>query len=315
MQRRAAIRDLMVAGAALFLAHPIAITHDRQDQKDFVIRSEVRLVLLDVSVQDRSGLFVEGLSKENFQVLENGVAQQITSFSSSDLPVTVGLLVDESRSMGPKRNEVLNAAGLFISGSNPKDEMFVLNFNDNVKRGLPEGMLFSDDATQLRTALSRGAPKGMTALNDAVVEGLTQVESGTRNKKALILISDGGDNASRHTRREMLSLVERSMATIYTIGLFEPGDPDRDVGLLKQLAHMSGGEAYFPEGPSGMEAVCTGIAKEIRTRYTIGFNPAANNGGPLRHLRVSVSAPGHSRLTARTRATYRYDETGTQGSK
>jgi VWFA-related protein len=210
---------------------------------------------------------------------------------------------------------VLNAAGLFISESNPKDEMFVLNFNDNVKRGLPEGTLFSDDATQLRAALSRGAPKGMTALNDAVVEGLTQVESGTRNKKALILISDGGDNASRHTRREMLSLVERSMATIYTIGLFEPGDPDRDVGLLKQLAHMSGGEAYFPEGPSGMEAVCTGIAKEIRTRYTIGFNPAANNGGPLRHLRVTVSAPGHSRLSARTRTTYRYDETGTQGSK
>jgi Ca-activated chloride channel family protein len=315
MQRRAAIRNLMVASAALFLSRSIPAGRHQPDQKGFVIRSEVRLVLLDVSVQDRNGLFVEGLSKENFQVFENGVAQQITSFSSSDLPVTVGLLVDESRSMGPKRNEVLKASGLFISQSNPKDEMFVLNFNDNVKRGLPEDMLFSDDVTQLRTALSRAAPKGMTALNDAVVEGLTQVESGTRSKKALILISDGGDNASRHTRREMLSLVERSMATIYTIGLFDRGDPDRDVGLLKQLAHMSGGEAYFPEAPSDMEAICTGIAKEIRTRYTIGFNPAANNGGPLRHLRVTVSAPGHSKLSARTRTTYRYDETGTQGSK
>ncbi len=315
MQRRAAIRDLMVAGAALFLARSIPAGRHQQDQKGFVIRSEVRLVLLDVSVQDRSGLFVEGLSQENFQVFENGVAQPITSFSSSDLPVTVGLLVDESRSMGPKRNEVLKASGLFISQSNPKDEMFVLNFNDNVKRGLPEDILFSDDATQLRAALSRAVPKGMTALNDAVVEGLTQVESGTRSKKALILISDGGDNASRHTRREMLSLVERSMATIYTIGLFDRGDPDRDVGILKQLAHMSGGGAFFPEEPSGMEAVCRGIAKEIRTRYTIGFNPAANNGGSLRHLRVTVSAPGRSRLTARTRTTYRYDETGTQDSK
>ena len=305
MNRRSVIRNLMFAGAGSFLCK-LSGAHADQE-RDFVIRSEVRLVLLDVSVKDRDGGFALGLSKDNFAVFENGAAQPITVFAANDVPVTVGILVDESLSMTPKRADVLSAAETFIAARNRQDEVFVLNFNDAVKRGLPDGVLFSDDLDRLRSALYRGIPTGRTALNDAVVDGLKHLELGRRDKKTLVAITDGGDNASRHTRREMLDMVERNIATIYTIGLFEPGDPDWNPGLLKQLARISGGEAYFPADPEGMVAACRGIAKEIRTRYTVGYLPQASNGGALRHIRVSVSAPGRSRLTARTRERYRYE--------
>lgn len=312
MTRRSAIRDLLIAGAAFVVSRPARGAQDKasspQDQ-DFVIRTNVRLVLLDVSVRDRDGGFVQGLGKENFQVFENGAAQPITIFANNDVPVTVGILVDESRSMAPKRNEVLSAAGDFIHESNPQDEIFVLNFNETVKRGLPPGVNFSGDPEQLRAALYRGISEGRTALNDAVVEGLTQLEMGRRDKKALVLISDGGDNASRHTRHEMLDMLDRSIATVYAVGLFDANDPDRDPGLLKQVAKTSGGDAFFPEDASQMSTVCKSIAKEIRTRYTIGFVPPVRNGaGTLRHIRVQVSASGRAHLTARTRTRYRYEE-------
>jgi Ca-activated chloride channel family protein len=307
MKRRAAIRDLMVAGAASFLSRLLPESL-RGDEQDYLIRSEVRLVLLDVSVKDRAGGFVEGLSKDSFHVSENGRPQNVTVFASKDLPVTAGILVDESQSMTPKRAEVLSAAERFIEESNPHDEIFVLSFNDEVRPGLPTHVRFSDNAEQLRSALHRGTPKGRTALNDAVVDGLQQLKLGRRDKKTLVLISDGGDNASRHTRKEMLDSIERSIATVYAIGLFDAGDPDRDPGILKQLARISGGDAYFPVSPSDMAAACHRIAKDIRTRYTIGYQPQANNGGVLRRIEVRVSAPGHASLVARTRTRYRYEE-------
>jgi Ca-activated chloride channel family protein len=306
MNRRSAIRNLMVAGAGCLFCK-MSTAHTANLPQDFVIRSEVRLVLLDVSVKDQAGAFVAGLSRDNFAVFENGMAQPMTVFAADDVPVTVGILVDESRSMTPKRADVLRAAETFIEARNRQDEVFVLNFNDSVKRGLPDGVLFSDDMDQLRSALYRGIPKGMTALNDAVADGLKQLELGRRDKKTLIVISDGGDNASRQTRRETLDMVERNAATIYTIGLFEAGDLDWNPSLLKQLARISGGEAHFPTDPEGMVAACRGIAEDIRTRYTIGYLPPAGNGGALRHIRVSVAAPGRSRLTARTRERYRYE--------
>jgi Ca-activated chloride channel homolog len=316
MERRRAIRNLIFGVTASFFPDALNGWQREEDQQSYVIRSEVRLVLLDVSVKDHDGALVAGLSKSNFEVFENGVLQPITVFANSDVPVTVGILVDESRSMSPKRTEVLVAAEMFIAESNPKDEIFVLNFNDTVKRGLPGDVTFTDNIQQLRAALNRGVPEGRTALNDAIMDGLKQLELGRRDKKSLIVVSDGGDNASHHTRREMFDTVERSIATIYTIGLFEAGDPDQDTGILKQLAKMSGGEAYFPDEPESMLAVCRGIAKGIRTRYTIGYVPAVRNGtGTLRRIRVSVSAAGRARLTAHTRTRYRYEETGKQSSK
>ena len=285
-----------------------------QDVSPFIIRSEVRLVLLDVAVTEHKGGLVAGLDKQDFDVTENGLRQPITVFANDDIPVTVGILVDESLSMAPKRAEVLAAAEALISKSNPKDEIFVLNFNERVTRGLPGGTLFSDNIAQLGSALRRGVPEGRTALNDAIIDGLQQLEIGRRDKKTLVLISDGGDNASHAKRREMLDRVERSLATIYTIGLSSPGDPDRDLGLLRELARISGGEAYFPTDLANLSAICRAIAKQIRSRYTIGYAPQPANFGALRHIRVYVSAPGHSGLIARTRTSYRYEPFQSQNS-
>ena len=305
MKRRSAIRHLLVAGAASCC--PRLVTGNPENEEpNYTIHSDVRLVLLDVSVEGPRSGYVSGLSIDNFRVLENGRPQSITVFDDNDIPVTVGILVDESRSMAPKRAEVLTAAQSFIEESNPLDQIFVLNFNEKVRRGLPDETLFSDNAQQLRSALNRGMPEGRTALHDAIVAGLEQLELGRRDKKALIVITDGGDNASENTRKEMFDRVERSIATIYTIGLFDAEDTDRAPGILRRLAAISGGEAYFPLDPSGVVPACHRIAKYIRSRYTIGYVPQAGNSAGLRHIDVRVSAPGHARLTVHTRTSYRY---------
>jgi Ca-activated chloride channel family protein len=306
MNRRAAIRNLIMAGAGSFVLGP-GFAKPGKGQ-DFTIRSDVRLVLLDVSVKDRDGAFVPGLTKENFTVLENSARQPITVFAHEDLPVTIGILVDESQSMRPKRADVISAAGTLIAEGNSQDEIFVLNFNETVRRGLPEGTLFSSDVQQLNTALYRGLPAGRTALYDAVFDGLNQLELGHRDKKALVVISDGGDNASHHRRNEVFEKLDRSIATLYTVGLYDADDPDQSPGLLKHLAAVSGGEAYFPASPADMTGVCRGIAHDIRTRYTVGYAPQISNGGSLRHIHVRVSAPSHPRLIARARTQYRYQD-------
>jgi VWFA-related protein len=296
------LQSLIAAGA-------VSLAEGAKAQPEFTVHSDVRLVLLDVSVRDHEGKLISGLAKDNFTVLEDGHAEPITVFAHDDLPVTAGILVDESSSMRSKRDEVLAAAEIFIEESNPHDEIFVLNFNDRVRRGLPETMLFSDDRAQLRAALQRGAPRGMTALNDAVAESLDQLQKGRREKKAIVLISDGGDNASEHTRKQTVAMVQRSPATIYCIGIYEQGDPDKNPGFLKLLSSISGGEAHFPEKPAGMAAICRRIARDIRARYTIGYIPAdrPKTGSGLRHISVRVASHGYGKLNALTRRSYSYE--------
>jgi Ca-activated chloride channel family protein len=311
MDRRSAVGIFVAAGAGSLCGRLPAsgsrAVPPEDDPGTFTLRSDVRLVLLDVSVKDRRGGFVPGLPKENFNVFENGRLQTIKVFERGDLPVTAGILVDESRSMSPKRTDVLIAAQTFIEESNPKDEMFVLNFNDTVTPGLPGNTPFSGDRQQLRAALYRGLPQGKTALNDAVAAGLKHLQLGRYGRKALLVISDGGDNASQSTRRETLGMVQMSTATIYAIGLFEPDDPDRDPGILRQFADITGGEAYFPASTPDLSALCRNIANDIRRRYIIGYLPAAGNES-RRRIHVAVSAPAYGKLNAHTRTSYRYDE-------
>jgi Ca-activated chloride channel family protein len=276
----------------------------KQDEQDFTIRTTSRLVLLDVSVKDTAGGFVSGLTKDNFKVFENGKPQQITQFADADVPVTVGIVVDESGSMRPKRPEVITAALGFIQASNPQDEMFVINFNERPRRGLPEMMLFSDDIQVLRSALWRGVPEGRTALYDAIEMALHQLDMGRRDKKTLVVISDGGDNISVHKLPEVTHDVLASLATIYTIGIFDEDDPEKNPAILGRLAHVSGGVAYLPKTLDEIVPICRQIAKDIRTRYTIGYIPAVGNGQPERHIKVQASAPNRDKLVVRTRTSY-----------
>src|SRR5215469_1741106 len=289
MKRRPAGQRIAALSAVLLLLFLSTGLNKAQDS-GYTIRSDVRLVLLDVSVKDHDGNFVSGLTKNNFAVFEDGRRQQITVFSGNDLPVTVGILVDESSSMRPKRAEVLTAAETFIRASNTLDQMFVLNFNDRVTPGLPPSAPFSGNVQQLRAALQRGIPQGKTALYDAIVDGLKQLQVGRRERKALVVISDGGDNASQSNRRKMLDMVESSAAALYVIGVSDPEDSDRNPGVLKEMAKISGGLAYFPPSPSGVVSACEGIARDMRARYTVGYNPPApGRSKSVRHVRVLVS--------------------------
>lgn len=274
------------------------------DKNDFTIRAQVNLVLLDVSVRDREGGFVSDLPKDAFTVYEEGKAQTITEFANSDIPVTVGLIVDNSGSMRPKKPEVITAGLVFIQASNPLDETFVINFNDKVRRGLPPILPFTDDVAKLRSALTRTDPEGRTALYDAVIAGLDQLEMGRRDKKTLIVVSDGGDNISTHSFGEMMHRVLESHATIYTIGLFDEQDKDKNPEVLRKMAQVSGGVVYLPKKIEEVVPICRQIAKDIRTRYTIGYIPSGADQRGTRHVRVAVSTADHRRLIARTRSSY-----------
>jgi VWFA-related protein len=299
MDRRSAIRHFLVAGAGPLLRAA------SEENPQYTIRSEVRLVLLDVSVRNSRGGFVTGLSASNFRVFDNGHPQPITVFDSRDEPVTAGILLDQSSSMAPMRTAVFTAALTLIEQSNPHDQIFVLHFNENVQRGLPEPMLFSDKLDELHAALARGVPQGRTALYEAVIDGLEQLELSRAGRKTLVVVSDGQDTASRSKRRDMVHMVEKSPATIYTIGLIDPHDPDRNPGVLQQLAHISGGEAFFPSDSPRLQAACRAIAREIRNRYTLGYIPPVEIGQhSLRQIRVAVIAPGRDKLMVRTRTSY-----------
>jgi Ca-activated chloride channel homolog len=275
-----------------------------QTRSPFTIRDEVNLVLLDVSVRDSKGGFVGGLTKDDFTVYEDGKPQPITEFAASDIPVTVGILVDNSGSMRPKKPDVITAGLVFIQASNPLDEIFVINFNDQVRRGLPDTVPFTDDIVMLRKALVKTDPEGRTALYDAIIAGLHQLEMGRRAKKTLIVISDGGDNISTHSFSEVMRQVLESRATIYTIGIFEEQDKDKNPEVLKKLANVSGGVTFLPKTLDEVVPICRQIAKDIRTRYTIGYVPADVARKGMRHLKVSVTAKDHEKLIARTRTSY-----------
>lgn len=284
-------------------------------QEDFAIRTTSRLVLLDVSVKDSQGGFVSGLSKEAFRVYEDGKPQVISQFANADIPVTVGIVVDQSGSMLPKRPEVITAALAFIHASNPQDEIFVVNFNERARRGLPDKQLFSDNGDELRAALWKGMPEGRTALYDAIEMSLHQLDMGRRDKKTLVVISDGGDNVSKHNLQEVMQDALRSLATIYTVGIFDADDPERNPAVLERLAHTSGGGVYFPKQLEQIVPVCKQIAKDIRTRYTIGYIPPAQ-GKAERSIKVVAAAPGHGKLMVRTRSRYAFaPDAGAAGTK
>jgi VWFA-related protein len=271
----------------------------------FTVAIKVGMVVLHATVLDSKGILVSGLDRENFQVFEDGVPQQIDSFTHEDIPVTVGLVIDNSGSMGPKRSEVIAAALTFARSSNPQDQMFVVTFNEKVSFGLPDDTLFTDQTDELRVAMSRIAADGMTALYDAVAVALEHLKKGNRDKKVMIVISDGGDNASTRKLVQIMGMAKQSDAIIYTIGLFDENDPDQNPGALKQLAKATGGEAFLPGTVKHVVPICERIARDIRNQYTIAYVPAnGKQDGTYRVIQVKAGAPGRGRLEVRTRAGY-----------
>jgi Ca-activated chloride channel family protein len=271
----------------------------------YTIKVNVDMVVLRATVQDRRNIPVSGLNKEDFKVYEDEVFQPTKYFSHEDVPVTVGLVIDNSGSMKPKHADVIAAALAFARSSNPQDQMFVVNFNEKVSFGLPYNMPFTGQVAQLEVALSRIAPDGETALYDAIAAAIEHLKRGNRDKKVLIVISDGGDNASKHKLSEITALAGQPDVIIYTIGIFDEQDADRNPRVLKRLAKDTGGEAFLPASLKDIAPICERIARDIRNQYTIAYIPTnRNRDGTYRVIQVKATVPGRGRLLVRTRTGY-----------
>jgi len=277
-----------------------------RDSGPLRISVDVALVVLHATVSDRQGGFVSDLGERDFEVYEDGVPQSIRLFRNEDIPVTVGLVVDHSTSMRPKLAEVTAAARAFVRSSNREDEMFVVNFNERVSLGLPGAIRFTDSTAELGDAIAATPTGGQTALYDAIAKGLEGLQTGSRDKKVLIVVSDGGDNVSAHSLAEVMKLAGLSSAVIYTVGIFQEEDPDRNPGVLKRLAQATGGEAFFPGQIGDVVAICERIARDIRHQYTIGYVPInLAHDGAYHAIRVLARAQGHhDKLSVRTRTGY-----------
>ena len=301
-----------VAAPALLLVLPAILIHALQQTQppaagqDARISVDVDLVVLHATVTDQRGRVVSDLRGQDFQVYDDGAVQSIKQFGREDVPVTAGLVVDHSGSMKSKLPEVSAAARTFAQASNPDDRMFVVNFNEFVQWGLESSTRFTGDPVQLEQAISRAPTTGKTALYDAIATALEHLKAGVPEKKVLLTISDGGDNASTRTLAQVLKLAEQSGAIIYTIGIFDEDDPDRNPRVLRRLAEATGGLAFFPSQLAEVTAICSRIARDIRNQYTIAYTPA-NPGKPGEYhsIRVVASAPHHRKLFVRTRTGYR----------
>lgn len=306
MERSASAYGAMVALvlAASAIASGSSAPQEPVD-RGLILSSHTDLVALPVTVVDRDGRLVAGLRPEQFAVYENDAPQPLAFVAQDDTPVTVGVIIDNSGSMRTKRDDVIAAGLAFAESSNPLDELFTLNFNERVWPGLPPGVSFASGFDQLRVALSTVTARGMTALYDAVTMGLDHLDEGTLTRKVLIVVSDGGDNASTARLKTVVDKARASNAVMYTVGLIDPDDSETNRGVLKQLAQLTGGAAFFPDQPGQVKEVFERIAEEIRSTYTLGYVPPdLPRNGDFRRVRVTVTAPDRRGLTARTRSGY-----------
>jgi Ca-activated chloride channel homolog len=298
----------LVSVLVFFIAFvPTAVGQKETDAlpSDYKVAVNVDLVIFNVTVTDTKGRLVKGLSKDDFRIVEDGQQQEIQFVRPEDIPATVGLLIDNSGSMRRKRSDVIAAALAFAESSNPQDEIFIVNFNERVFMGLPAGLLFTSDINQLRAALANTRAEGKTALYDAVEAGLKHLEMGTHQRKTLVVLSDGGDNASGQNETGVFAMAAASNATIYTIAVDDPEDKDQNPKLLEDLARLTGGEAYRPKAVDELPDVWRKIAGGIRSQYTIGYvSKNRTRDGAFRAVKVIAIGKDGKPLHVRARKGY-----------
>ncbi|HKV06139.1 MAG TPA: VWA domain-containing protein [Candidatus Acidoferrales bacterium] len=282
-----------------------------QAPADHRLRANVDLVVLHVTVSDDRGQFVSDLKQGNFRAFEDKIEQKISFFSREDIPVTMGLVIDNSGSMREKREQVNAAAMTFVRTSNPQDEAFVVNFNDEYY--LDTDGEFTNDQKNLNDALSRIDTRGSTALYDAVIGSLDHIKKGHKDKRVLLVVTDGDDDASQKSFEDAIKAAEQSNATIYTIGVFSQDDLQHDKKMVRhskkvltELAAATGGVAYFPDNLEQVTPICEQVARDIRNQYTVGYYPANTaKDGTFRTVQVQVIPPkGRGKFSVRTRTGY-----------
>jgi VWFA-related protein len=284
-------------------AAPPGQAADAQHDDVFVFKKEVDEVTLHATVVDAGNRMITNLAKGDFTVLEDGKPQKITSFRSEDIPVALGIVIDNSGSMRDKRPAVNAAALNLVRSSNPQDKVFVVNFNEEYFLDQD----YTGSIPKLKDALERIESRGGTALYDAVVASSDHLKkSGELEKKVLLVVTDGEDNASRESLEQALRrLEEQNGPTVYTIGLLSEEHSKRARRALREMAEDTGGVAFFPKDLSEVEAITQQIAHDIRNQYTIQYKPTnPQSAGGYRTVKVEAQAKGYKKLQVRTRSGY-----------
>ena len=278
-----------------------------QTSQDNKIRIDVNLVVLHTTVLDDRGKFADGLRQDNFRVFEDKVEQKLSVFKREDIPVSMGLVIDNSGSMRDKRPRVNAAAITLVEASNPSDEAFVVNFNDDFYLDLDKD--FTNSIPELKEALERIDARGSTALYDAIIGSLDHVKKGSKDKKVLLVVTDGEDNTSHNSLEKTIKEIQKTDTVIYTIGLLSEESKrsaKRAKRALEDIAKASGGMSYFPENVADVKNICEQVAHDIRNQYTLAYYPTnTKRDGTFRAVQVEVIPPrGRGKLVARTRNGY-----------
>jgi Ca-activated chloride channel family protein len=300
------IRSL--AGAACMLS-PLLILGQQPkageptESGDVTFSADTRLVPLNVTVTDKSGRLVTNLPESAFQVFENGVPQTIRLFKREDVPVSMGLIIVDSGSMREKRQGVETAALAMVTDSNPQDEVFIVNFNDEVYLDAD----FTNDTKLLKSGLTKIDSRGGTAMRNAIRDSIEHLKKkAKRDKKVILVVTDGNDNASTISLDALIKLAQEHNVLVYAIGRLaeeDKGEASKAKRALGSLVERTGGLVYYPKGVEEVDRIAHEVAHDIRDQYTIAYTPSNTAlDGTYRQIKLAVKAPGNP--VARTRSGY-----------
>ncbi len=283
------------------------------ENKGYTIGVNVDLVLMYASVFDKNGHFAGGLKEENFKLYEDGVEQKIETFAQDDVPISIGILMDLSGSMKPKREQVDRAAEAFIRASNPQDEVFLIGFNDEVEL-LQD---FTSDIDEITDSLDNTIVSGGTSLYDAIYLGVQKAQTGKMPKKAVVVISDGEDRDSYYKFTELIGKVQESDVQIFFVGFMDPlpdkgffgkwskSAEEKERDNMERISKETGGNAFFPDKLSDIHEIVAEIAAELRSQYSLGyFSSNVNRDGTFRRVKIQLIGDSASKNRIRYRRGY-----------
>ena len=269
----------------------------------FKLNVNVDLTEVHVNVTDEKDHPIGNLKKDNFRVFEDRTEQKISVFKHEDLPISLGLVIDNSRSMEPRKERMDAAALSFVQKSNPDDETFVVHFDDTARMDRD----FTDSIPLLEQALAGVKPYGQTAIYDALILALEHMESAKHMKKAILLFTDGIDNSSKHTLSEAIEATKRARVAVYPVGLLSQSGGQKAEDALVHIAEASGGRAFFPQTVDEARLDMERVARDLREQYTLGyFSSNGSHSGGWRSLRIEVVPPAGSPPSMKLNANYRH---------
>lgn len=279
----------------------VAALANAQDDLPAVYRADARLVVLHATVVDKNGKLVTDLTRDAFRTFEDGAEQQLKVFRREDVPVSMGIVIDNSASMKNKFQRVQAAAKNLVANSNPQDEVFLVNFNDDVYRDTD----FTSDPQKLAQGLAKIDCKGGTAMRDALQSAIRYAKAkGKHDKKVIVLVTDGDDNMSESTLEEVVRESQQREILVYAIALLSEEEHDaakRAKAALDLITKATGGHVWYPKDPEEVGRIALQVAHDIRNQYILGYTPAKEAlDGSYRQIKVTVSAPGHPSVRTRT---------------